>query len=195
MYKCSKRTSIWTGSWIKYWSLNPGFIKIVIFWRDDRILLIFYANFCCIASRKALNDQAILSWFWCCHFKRLKISKFHSLKEIQVFKYGPKTRWLVRADIFGCVHCCEVVVWTGAVFLGGDRCLLPPLLSLSAGFTWIGRFIWKDRGSHGTVSLITWRKKRKIDESVATSVLWIAKRWRPYVSTQCGNAIKAVIWL
>lgn len=48
-------------------------------------------------------------------------------------------------EIVGRVH-GEGGVWTDAVFMDGDRCLLPPLLSLSAGFTWIGRFIWKDRG-------------------------------------------------
>lgn len=30
-----------------------------------------------------------------------------------------------------------------------DRWLLPPLLSLSAGFTWMGRFIWKTQEATG----------------------------------------------
>lgn len=40
---------------------------------------------------------------------------------------------------------CVGRVWTGAAFGPEDRRLLPPLLSLSAGFTWIGRFIWGQR--------------------------------------------------
>lgn len=69
------------------------------------------------------------------------IALFCKLKGLHAFPW---------ADIFvlrllqACLNrCC---VW------GADRRPLPPLLSLSAGFTWIGRFIWRQRKRRNTVS-------------------------------------------